>query len=75
MKAHDPQYPEALRKAEEFVRTTLAERRGSEPGEDTVRAVAKKVVKALPSFDGTENRASIFWDDFKKGFAGWDAGR
>lgn len=77
MKAHDPQYPEALRKAEEFVRAVLAERRGSEPDDDTVRTVAKKVVKVLPSFDETENKAS-FWDSFEKGFAGpgsWSAGR
>ena len=77
MKAHDPQYQEALRKAEEFVRTILAERRGSEPDGDTIRAVAEKVVKVLPSFDETKGRAS-FLDSFKKGFAGpgsWNASR
>ncbi len=69
MKTHDPQYPEALRKAEEFVKAILAERRGSEPDSATVKVVAEKVVKALPSF-GAENRAPSFWDSFKRGFAG-----
>ena len=46
-----PQYPEALRKAEEFVRATLKQRNGREPDAQTVASAAKRVVRAVPPYE------------------------
>ncbi len=51
MNAHAPQYAEALKKAESFVRLVLSEPQDNLPDDTTVTKVARRIVQAMPPYD------------------------